>query len=57
MALVDIILIACATVTTLIVSVSALIMAYTVRDMLKVVNYIADLMEHELGLRGDNSDG
>ena len=53
---VDMIMIACATVTTLIVSISALIMAYTVRDLLKVVNYIADLMEHELGLRGDNRE-
>lgn len=56
MALVDIILIACATVATLVVSLSALIVAYTARDMLKAVNYIADLMEHALGLRGDNND-
>ncbi len=53
---IDIIMIACATITTLIVSISALIVAYTARDMLKVINYIADLMEHELGLRGDHND-
>jgi len=53
---VDIILIACATITTLFVSISALIVAYTARDLLKMVNYIADLMEHELGLRGDHND-
>ncbi len=52
----DTILIACATITTLIVSISALIVAYTARDLLKMVNYIADLMEHELGLRGDHRD-
>jgi hypothetical protein len=54
--MVDMVLIACATVSTLILSVSALIVAYTARDLLKVVNYIADLMEHELGLRGDDRD-
>ena len=56
MSVVDIILIACATITTLFVSISALIVAYTARDLLKMVNYIADLMEHELGLRGDHND-
>jgi len=54
--MVDMVLIACATIATLILSVSALIVAYTARDLLKVVNYIADLMEHELGLRGDDRD-
>lgn len=54
--MIDMVLIACATIATLILSVSALIVAYTARDLLKVVNYIADLMEHELGLRGDDRE-
>jgi hypothetical protein len=56
MTLVDIILIVCATVATLVVSLSALIVAYTARDLLKAVNYIADLIEYEMGVRGDDRD-
>lgn len=51
--MVDAILIASATITELIVTGAALYTAYKMRDLVAITNYLADLMEQRMGLRGD----
>jgi len=54
--MVDMILIALATVTTLIVSISAIYQAQKMKELVAVTNYIADLMEERMGIRGYHDD-
>lgn len=52
----DMILLALATVTTLIVSLTSLYVAFKMRDLVNITDYIADLMEERMGLRGHHGD-
>ena len=52
----DMILLALATVATLIVSLTSLYVAIKMRDLVNITNYVADLMEERMGLRGHHGD-
>lgn len=53
---VDMILLALATVTTLMVSITAVYVAFKMKELVDVTNYLADLMEERMGLRGHHGD-